>query len=67
MMSGTLDVAADGTKYYMPHPGHEPVESLTAPYIGGKLALESAWRCGSTVLRKIMGDWKTYYAHVPGE
>jgi len=60
-------VLRTGSNYDMPRPGHEPVESLTAPYIGGKLALESAWLCGSTVLHKLMADWPKYYAHVPGE
>jgi hypothetical protein len=43
------------------------VESLTTPYIGGRLALESAWLCGSTVLHKILAEWPVMEAHVPGE
>lgn len=59
-------VLRTGSNFDMPRPGHEPVESLTAPYIGGKLALESAWLCGSTVLHKLLADWPKYYEHVPG-
>jgi hypothetical protein len=50
----------------MQRPGHMPVESLTAPYIGGRLALEAAWLCGSTVLHKILADWPNTREHIPG-
>lgn len=60
-------VLRTGSNYSMQRPGHEPVESLTAPYIGGRLALESAWLCGSTVLHDILTHWDTTYAHIPGE
>jgi hypothetical protein len=43
-----------------------PVESLTAPYIGGRLALESAYLVGSTVLHKLLNDWPNSYSRVPG-
>ncbi len=56
-----------GSNYDMPRPGHTAVESLTAPYIGGRLALESAWLCGSTVLHRILADWGTMVGRVPGE
>jgi len=46
-------------------PGHAAAESITAPYIGGRLALESAYLCGSTVLHKLLADWPTTYAHIP--
>jgi purine nucleoside permease len=59
-------VLRTGSNYSMQRPGHEPVESLTAPYIGGKVALEAAWLCGSTVLHKILADWPNTYAHIPG-
>ena len=60
-------VLRTGSNYSMQRPGHEPVESLTAPYIGGKLALESAWLCGSTVLHNILAHWDATYSHIPGE
>jgi len=59
-------VLRTGSNYSMQRPGHMPVESLTAPYIGGKLALESAYLCGSTVLHKILADWPTTYTTIPG-
>jgi len=46
-------------------PGHAAAESITAPYIGGRLALESAYLCGSTVLHKLLSDWPTTYAKIP--
>jgi purine nucleoside permease len=59
-------VLRTGSNYSMQRPGHEPVESLTAPYIGGKVALEAAYLCGSTVLHKILADWPNTYTHIPG-
>jgi purine nucleoside permease len=60
-------VLRTGSNYTMPRPGHTAVESLTAPYIGKNLALESAWLCGSTVLHRILSDWPQMVKHVPGE
>jgi purine nucleoside permease len=60
-------VLRTGSNYTMPPPGHEPVESLTMPYIGGRLALESAYLCGSTVLHNLLAHWATSYAHIPGD
>jgi purine nucleoside permease len=59
-------VLRTGSNYSMQRPGHEPVESLTAPYIGGKVALEAAYLCGSTVLHKILADWPNTRDHIPG-
>jgi purine nucleoside permease len=55
------------SNYSEERPGHTAVESVTAPYIGSRLALESAYLCGSTVLHKILADWATTYAHIPGD
>ena len=55
-----------GSNYSMPRPGHTAVESVTAPYIGSRLALESAWLCGSTVLHEILSHWDTTEGHIPG-
>lgn len=60
-------VLRTGSNYSMPRPGHEPVESLTAPYIGGRLALESAYSVGSKVLDYLVANWATTREHVPGE
>jgi purine nucleoside permease len=60
-------VLRTGSNYSMQRPGHEAVESVTAPYIGGKVALEAAWLCGSTVLHKLVGNWDVYYGRVPGD
>jgi purine nucleoside permease len=59
-------VLRTGSNYSMPRPGHTAVESVTAPYIGSRVALESAWLCGSTVLHKILGDWTVTEGKVPG-
>ncbi len=59
-------VLRTGSNFSMPRPGHEPVESLTAPYIGGRVALESAYLCGSTVLHELVADWATTRDHIPG-
>jgi purine nucleoside permease len=64
---GRILVLRTGSNYSMQRPGHEPVESLTAPYIGGKLALESAWLCGSTVLHNLLAHWDTAYSRIPGD
>ena len=62
-----LMVLRTGSNYSMPQPGHAAVESLTAPFIGGRLGFESAWLCGSTVLHAIVAHWDLTYAHIPGE
>jgi purine nucleoside permease len=56
-----------GSNFTMPRPGHTAVESVTAPYIGTRLALESAWLCGSTVVHQILSHWDEMETHVPGE
>ena len=59
-------VLRTGSNFCMPAPGHDAVESVTAPYIGSRLALESAYLVGSTVLHKLVGEWATTREHVPG-
>ena len=58
-------VLRTGSNYSMPRPGHTAVESVTAPYIGTRLAVESAWLCGSTVLHQLLANWATTRDHVP--
>jgi purine nucleoside permease len=60
-------VLRTGSNFCMPRPGHTAIESVTAPYIGGKVAVESAWLTGSTVLHWLLAHWDTTGAHVPGE
>ncbi len=55
-----------GSNYSRPRPGHTALESVTAPYIGTRLAVESAWLCGSTVLHWLLTHWDVAYARVPG-
>jgi purine nucleoside permease len=59
-------VLRTGSNYCEEPPGHDAVESLTAPYLGGILAFESAYKTGSTVLHKLLADWPQSYAHIPG-
>lgn len=59
-------VLRTGSNYSMPRPGHTAVESVTAPYIGGRIALESAWLCGSTVLHWLLEHWDAAAVRVPG-
>ena len=56
-----------GSNYSQPRPGHAAVESLTAPYIGSRLALESAYACGSTVLHRLLAGWEVYKHTVPSK
>jgi purine nucleoside permease len=55
-----------GSNYSMPRPGHTAAESLTMPYVGKNVAIESAWLCGSTVMHKLLGEWGTWQSKVPG-
>jgi purine nucleoside permease len=55
-----------GSNYCMPRPGHTAVESLTAPYIGGRLAFENTWRVGEPVVRELVSHWPLYAEHIPG-
>ncbi len=56
-----------GSNFSMPRPGHTAVESVTAPYIGTRVALESAWLCGSTVLHWLLEHWSVAEGRIPGE
>lgn len=56
-----------GSNYTQQRPGHTAVESVTEPHIGTRLAVESAWMCGSTVVRWIVGHWESAAITVPGD
>jgi len=60
-------VLRTGSNYSMPAPGHTAIESVTAPYIGGALAANAAWLCGSTVLHQILAHWDVMEARIPGD
>jgi purine nucleoside permease len=59
-------VLRTGSNYSLPRPGHTAVESLTTPYVGRQVAVESAWLCGSTVLHWLLSHWETAAGKVPG-
>lgn len=52
-------------------PGMTAAESLAQTKIGKYTAylpaLEAAWRVGNTVVTKLIGNWKLYSDHIPGE
>jgi purine nucleoside permease len=49
-------------------PGHSAVDSIMeGTHLGTRIALESAYLCGSTVLHNILAHWDTTYAKVPGD
>jgi purine nucleoside permease len=60
-------VLRTGSNYCTPRPGHTAVESVTAPYIGMRISLESEWLVGSTVLHYLLGHWDTVATHIPGD
>jgi len=61
-------VLRTASNYSMQWPSGTALESLTGHYPGGgKLAYESAWLCGSTVLHNILAHWDKMYDHIPGE
>jgi len=53
------------SNYSMQPPGHDAAQSLTRSYSNGRMAAESAWRCGSTVLHRILADWPNTYERIP--
>jgi purine nucleoside permease len=59
-------VLRTASNYSMPRPGHTAVESVTGRFVGMRLALESAWLCGSTVLRWILAHWDRAAGQIPG-
>jgi purine nucleoside permease len=61
-------VLRTASNFSMQSPGGTAVESLNGHYVGGgRLALESAWLCGSVVLHNILEHWDRMYDHIPGE
>jgi purine nucleoside permease len=60
-------VLRSGSNFSTPRPGHTAIESVTAPYIGTRVALESAYLCGSTVLHFLLEHWDSTAVHIPGD
>ncbi len=58
-------VLRTASNYSMQPPGQNAIQSLTRGYSNGRVAAESAWLCGSTVLHRILADWPNTYEHVP--
>jgi purine nucleoside permease len=55
------------SNYSEQHAGETALESIETPYSGMRIALESAYLCGSTVLHSILAHWDVTYARIPGE
>jgi purine nucleoside permease len=62
-----LLVLRTGSNFSAPRPGHTSVESITAPYIGGRLAYENTWRVGSPIVHELVDHWPQYAAQLPGQ
>ena len=61
-------VLRTASNYSMQPPDDTALKSVNAHYVGGgKIAEESAWLCGSTVLHRILANWDKYSDHIPGE
>ncbi len=58
-------VLRTGSNYSMELTGHDAVESVSAPYVGKNLALESAYLVGSTVVNNLVTNWSTTRDHIP--
>lgn len=58
-------VLRTASNYSMQPPGHDAIQSLTGSYSNGPMAAESAWRCGSIVLHRILADWSNTYERIP--
>jgi purine nucleoside permease len=60
-------VLRTGSNYTEQHAGETALQSIERPYSGMRIALESAYLCGSTVLHTILAHWDSTYAKIPGE
>jgi purine nucleoside permease len=59
-------VLRTGSNFSMQRPGDKPEDSLNDHHIGTGVAVKSAYLVGSTVLHKILANWDTTYATIPG-
>lgn len=60
-------VLRTASNFTQQHAGESALESIETPYSGMRMALESAYLCGSTVLHSILAHWDVTYAKIPGE
>ena len=58
-------VLRTASNYSMQPPGRDAAQSLTGSYSNSRMAAESAWLCGSTVLHRILADWPNTYERIP--
>jgi purine nucleoside permease len=65
--AGRVMVLRAPSNYSEERRGQTAIQSVAAPYAGSRLALESAYLCGSTVLHSILAHWDVTYAKIPGE
>jgi purine nucleoside permease len=65
--AGRVMVLRTGSNFTQQHAGETALESIETPYSGMRIALESAYLCGSTVLHSILAHWDVTYAKIPGE
>jgi purine nucleoside permease len=59
-------VLRTASNFSEPRPGDSPTDSVTDAHIGTRLAVESAWLVGSTVLHNLLTQWDQDYSHIPG-
>jgi purine nucleoside permease len=65
--AGRVMVLRAASNYSEERPGQTAIQSVSAPYAGSRLALESGYLCGSTVLHNILAHWDVTYAKIPGQ
>jgi len=68
---GRVLVLRTASDFDQQRPGMTAAESLAQTKIGKYTAylpaLEAAWRVGNTVVTTLVGNWKQYRDHIPGE
>lgn len=63
-----LLVLRTASNYSTPPPGESARWHFSAEYVlGGRPAIDSAYRVGSVVLHDILANWEKYEEHIPGE
>jgi purine nucleoside permease len=60
-------VLRTASNYSMQRPGHTAAESITEPYVGYLVALETAYRVGSPVVHELVAHWPKWEKVTPGE
>ncbi len=62
-----LMILRTASNYSMQRPGHSAAESITEPYVGYLVALETAYRVGSPVVHELVANWPKWGKITPGE